>query len=399
MKDLEELTTHCIRCGFCLEACPTFSETGDETQSPRGRIYLVRSAVTGSVQWEDVEDPIAKCLGCRACETACPSGVEYGQILELARARMLPEKPAIQNLLKGLTNPNLLKLQLFGSKFLPSKQMPDFIAGSLTQEPQEANIPVAQAVPRWPDLKESELPPIKGDVLLLEGCAMGVLFPRVHMATRRLLRRAGYQVRTLSGCCGALHAHSGLLDEAAFRALDLINKAQPMPIITNSAGCGSTMKEYGSIVGTPEAEAFASRVQDLSEFLVQEGFEDVVHKGKGVSVKATYHDACHLAHGQKIVDAPRKLLAAIPGIDMVPLKEADMCCGSAGTYNLTQPKMARRLLNRKWNHVAETGARWLVLGNPGCHAWLNQASIENGGSVKVLHLAEALEVAIGGYFI
>lgn len=158
------------------------------------------------------------------------------------------------------------------------------------------------------------------------------------------------------------------------------------------------MKEYGELIGESGKE-FASRVMDLSEFLEKENFEDVIRRGKGVTVRATYHDACHLAHGQRITAAPRRLLEAVRGLELAPLKEASMCCGSAGTYNLSQPKMARRLLNRKWNHVTETGARWLVLGNPGCHAWLEQASQENGGSVKVLHLAEALEVAIGGYFI
>lgn len=399
MNDLEALTTHCIRCGFCLEACPTFSLTGNEAQSPRGRIYLVRSALTGSLPWREIEEPLGKCLGCRACETACPSGVEYGQILEMARAKSQTKKSPVAGLLRGLTDPTLLRLQLVGAKLLHNRTVPSFIAKNLNDEPQEAKIPEPQALPRWPDIPDSELPPIKGDVFLLQGCAMGVLFPRVHLASQRLLRRAGYRVRMLKGCCGALHAHSGLLDEAAKRASDLIAQSADLPIITNSAGCGSTMKEYGALLGTKAASAFAGRVRDLSEFLADEHFEDVVKRGKGATVKAIYHDACHLAHGQGITGAPRTLLSAIPGIEMLPLKEADMCCGSAGIYNLTQPKMARSLLDRKWNHVAETGARWLVLGNPGCHAWLNQAAHENGDSVKVLHLAEALEVAIGGYFV
>lgn len=399
MKDLEELTTHCIRCGFCLESCPTFTETGDETQSPRGRIYLVRSAVSGQVAWDDIQNPISQCLGCRACETACPSGVQYGHILEMARARLLPEKPPQARLLAGLTHPSTLKLQLLAAKFLPSRRVPGFLASALSSEPQQADIPERQILPRWPDLVESELPPIKGDVWLLEGCAIGVLFPRVQLAARRLLRRAGYQVRRLDGCCGALHAHAGMTDEARRRALELVTRAPDLPVVVTSAGCGSTMKEYGDLFEGGVAAEFAGRVRDLSEFLFEEGLVDIIRKGKGVRQTVTYHDACHLAHGQRVTEAPRKLLSAIPGVDLVPLKESDMCCGSAGTYNLTHPTMARRLLDRKWNHVAETGARWLVLGNPGCHAWIEQAARENGGAVKVLHLAEALEAAIGGYFI
>ena len=175
---------------------------------------------------------------------------------------------------------------------------------------------------------------------MLEGCAMRVLFPRVHHATRRLLRRVGYQVREVkAGCCGAMHAHNGGLDEARERARDLI-QAMPddLPVIVNSAGCGSTMKEYGELLG-PEGVSFAKRVRDISEFFLAEGLAKKLADSPGLTNRTTYHDACHLAHGQKIWEAPRKLLAAVPGLDLVPLAEADTCCGSAGIYNLTQPKL------------------------------------------------------------
>src|SRR5471030_1910428 len=224
--DLEELTTHCIRCGFCLESCPTFVETGNEMEGPRGRIYLVRSAVEGKLKWqEDVKPHLDLCLGCRACETACPSGVQYGLILEIARDKIEKERPQRMKdlLLAGTTNPGLLKAQLSIARLLPGKRLPGPISQFLSGQRAECDLPTPQKVADLPALDEGSLPPVKGEVYLLEGCAMSVLFARVHQATRRLLRRAGYEVRDVSqGCCGALHAHNGNLDNAKKMARELI---------------------------------------------------------------------------------------------------------------------------------------------------------------------------------
>lgn len=396
MKDLGELTTHCIRCGFCLEACPTFRETGHETESPRGRIYLVRSAVEGKLRWqEDVKPHLDRCLGCRACETACPSGVEYGAILELSRDHLDQERPSLgkRTLLRLTTDPNLLRPNLIAGRFLPGDRLPGFVARFFGADRSEVDKPVAQRVPDVP-LDEAALPPVRGEVYLLEGCAMRLLFPRVHWATRRLLRRVGYAVREApNACCGAMHAHNGELLAAQERAKDLVAKMpDDLPIIVNSAGCGSTMKEYDALIGE---SSFAKRVQDISEFLVANGIVDVLASAS-LPHRVTYHDACHLAHGQRITAPPRTLLAAIPGIDLVPLAESDMCCGSAGIYNVLQPEMARRLLDRKMKHVSETGAELVVLGNPGCHAWMAQGARERAEGQRVLHLAEALEAAFIG---
>ena len=209
---------------------------------------------------------------------------------------------------------------------------------------------------------------------------MQVLFPRVHQATRRLLRRIGYVVReTDQGCCGALHAHNGHLDEAARLASNLM-KAMPdnLPIVVNSAGCGSTMKEYGELLNHPSGSEFSSRVKDASEFLLANGLLDELAKTNGIRSTATYHDACHLAHGQRITEQPRQLLAGVPGLQLVALPESDMCCGSAGIYNVTQPKMARTLLERKYANIDSTGAAIVATGNPGCHAWIAQAAREHG---------------------
>lgn len=403
VPDLSELTTHCIRCGFCLESCPTFVTTGNELESPRGRIYLVRSALEGKLRWqEDVREHLDLCLGCRNCETACPSAVEYGAILEMARDLIEEEKPqrSKQALLASTTSPLILKTQLTLGRLLPGHRIPSSFSRWVSGQAPEADRPMPQKVADLPPLDESSLPPIKGEVYLLEGCAMRVLFPRVHQATRRLLRRIGYRVREVEqGCCGSFHAHNGFLGHATDLARELI-KAMPgdLPVIVDSAGCGSTMKEYGHLVaeGEPEALAFASRVKDLSEFLYANGILDVLASARGIAERVTYHDACHLSHGQRITTVPRQLVRAVPGAQYVELPEAEMCCGSAGIYNITQPKMARTLVERKYDNIESTGARIVVMGNPGCHAWIAQAAHEHGEAVRVLHTAEFLEAAFVG---
>lgn len=397
MKALDDLTSHCIRCGFCIEACPTFLETGSELESPRGRIYLVRSVDEGKLTWQDIKPHLDRCLGCRSCETSCPSGVEYGAILEIARNRMEKEspEPAKNFLLKTTTNPTLLKTQLALGKLLPGSRVPNFLSKALSGQLPEANRPVPQKPAKFPDLPKVEH---KGEVFLLEGCAMRVLYPRVHQATRRLLARIGYTVREVSqGCCGALHAHNGHLDDARKMGENLIEQLKgELPVVINSAGCGSTIKEYGHLLDSAEGQAFASRTFDLSEFLLNHGFLDVLAAAPPSNLKVTYHDACHLAHGQKITQPPRKLIQAIPGVEYVELEEADLCCGSAGIYNVTQPEMARKLVERKMNNAENTGAHVVALGNPGCHAWIRQAAEERGGRVKVMHTAELLEASFVG---
>lgn len=392
VHDLGELTTHCIRCGFCLEACPTFTETGSELESPRGRIYLVRSALDGKLDWqEDVRPHLDRCLGCRACETACPSGVKYGAILEMARDRLENEHRNIskQALLASTAKPNLLRTQLALSRLLPGRRVPELVSRLVSGSSPEADLPRPQAVPEYPALDESKLPPVQGEVYLLEGCAMRVLYPGVHLALRRLLRRVGIAVRVApsQGCCGSIYAHNGDLDEANRLASKLAESLpDDLPVIVDSAGCGSWMKE----------SAFAGRAYDASEFLLDRRLLDVIRAGPGLAVKLTYHDACHLAHGQGIRSAPRELLRAIPKVSMVELPEADTCCGSAGIYNITQPKMARSLLERKFENVESTGAEIVALGNPGCHAWIAQAAREHGGNVRVMHTLEVLEEGLNG---
>lgn len=391
--DLEELTTHCIRCGFCIESCPTFLETGSELESPRGRIYLVRSALEGKLDWqEDVRPHLDLCLGCRNCETACPSGVQYGVILEMARDRIEQQRPVITKkaLLAATTRPKLLRSQLAFGGLLPGKRLPGPLSRILSGEAPEVDRPKPQPLPALPPLDEATLPPIRGEVYLLEGCAMRVLFPRVHLMTRRLLRRIGYAVREVpQGCCGALHAHNGYVDEAKSMLSDL-EKSMPddLPVVVNSAGCGSTMKDSGTDLGR--------RTQDISEFFLANGLLDALAKAPGLPARVTYHDACHLRHGQRISSPPRQLIQGIPQSKYVELPEADLCCGSAGIYNVLQPKMARQLVERKVANIEATEATLVALGNPGCHAWIAQAAQEHGGKFLVLHTAEMLEAAFVG---
>jgi len=392
VKDLSDLTARCIRCGFCLESCPTFILTGEETESPRGRIYLVRSLNEGVLQDpEAIREPIDHCLGCLACETACPSGVEYRSIIEQARAMVSPQEP-VRRFLDGLTSPPRLRRQVALAKLWPGKKVPGFAMRGISKEKPEAEKPRAQVPATWPALSEEMLPPVRGEVYLLEGCAMRVMFSRVHEATRRLLRRLGYRVReSEAGCCGSLYGHQGFLDEAQ-SCLAQTFSAMPddLPIVVNSAGCGNFLKDHEA------AFSDAKRVVDLSEFLAREGLAAALAGSPGFEEVITYHDACHLAHGQRIRSQPRDLLSAIPKVKYVELAEADMCCGSAGIYNLTEPSTARELLERKWQNVERTGARWVVLANPGCHAWIDQVTREQGGHVRVLHLAEALEASFSG---
>jgi len=214
---------------------------------------------------------------------------------------------------------------------------------------------------------------------------MHVLFPRVHEATRRLLRRVGYEVREVSGCCGALHAHNGFRSKAlamSERITSTLTTGETL--VVNSAGCGSFLKEH------------SHNVRDLSEFLLENGLAGQLSKSNGVNQMVTYHDACHLSHGQGIRKQPRKLIQAIPELKYVELREADMCCGSGGIYNLTQPTLARQLLDRKWKNITETGAEIVATANPGCHAWIDQTARDEGRKVRVLHTAELLESAFSG---
>jgi glycolate oxidase iron-sulfur subunit len=399
--NLSDLTAQCIKCGFCLESCPTFLETGSEVHSPRGRIYLAKSAEEGAISWAaDAAPALDTCLGCRACETACPSGVKYGEILELAKGKTATARPkrVTEAMVTALSNPGLARLQTSLGAMLPGDRIPSILSWALSGQEPEAAPPIPQRDAPFPSLDPRRLPAVRGHVALLEGCVMRSLFPRVHQATRRLLRRVGLEVLPLDlGCCGALQAHSGLLGQAEEKVQALARKLPAdVRLVVNSAGCGSTIKSCGHVIGQG-LEHLAERTFDVTEILLSEGLEDLLVSSPGVKARAVYHDACHLAHGQGIRTQPRRLIGAIPGLELAPLKESELCCGSAGTFNLTQPALARKLLDRKMANVLATGASLLVSGNPGCHAWMAQGAKEAGGGITSLHTVELLEASFIGW--
>jgi glycolate oxidase iron-sulfur subunit len=414
----QELMT-CVHCGLCLNACPTYLETGSEADSPRGRIVLMRALREGrlSARDEGVVRHLDLCLGCRACETACPSGVPYGHLLEHARERIAAEggRPPLteiarQGLLAMLSGPGRMEAALaLADRVGVRGGVPGPVARALAGGRSGTTVPL-------PVLSDVPLPPAvtpavgkrRARVGVLLGCVMRVMYGDVNADTVRVLAADG--VETLAnrrqGCCGSLHLHNGYGDAAKAKARALIDAYEPWDgldaIVVNSAGCGSAMKDYGSLLaGDPRyaerAKAFAAKVRDISEFLDDLGWTAEMRALGGDGAVVAYHDACHLAHGQQIREAPRRLLARIPGVTPVPLPESEICCGSAGIYNLTEPDMAARLQRRKVERIRETGASIVATGNPGCLAWIQAGLTADEPPIRVVHpvtlLAEALRDA------
>jgi glycolate oxidase iron-sulfur subunit len=411
----------CVHCGLCLAYCPTFSELGTEMDSPRGRIFLVKSLAEGRIQLTDsAAAHLDLCLGCRACETVCPSGVPYGQLIEAARAEIERQRPGppLRRLFRWmnfsllLAHPRMLRLAAAGLRayqvsglrtLLRASGLLGLLPASLRHwEPLLPELPSAADRAPLP-----EVTPARGArrarVGLLTGCIQQVAFGPHNRATARVLARNGAEVVAprAQACCGALHAHAGehatALDLAR-RTIEVFERAEVEVVIVNTSGCGAHMKAYGLLLaGDPawrdRAARFAARVRDLSEFLAEQPLRGPLAP---VTRTVTYHDPCHVAHGQKIRTQPRALLAQVPGLRVVELKEADWCCGSAGTYNLTQPEMATRLQERKIAHVQATGADAVVTANPGCIIQIAQGLAAKGSPVQVLHIVEILDQAYGG---
>ena len=409
----------CVHCGLCLPSCPTYLETGSEADSPRGRIVLMRKMHEGALspQDADVTHHLDLCLGCRACETACPSAVPYGRILETARERINGERARPRStdlsrwaLLDTLTHPPRMTVAMRAAQVVTGGLVPAPAVRLLSGDPEAS----AQAT-SLPDILSPPLPPVltpavgrkRARVGILTGCAMRVLFGDVNADTVAVLAANGCEVlvNRRQGCCGALHGHNGYGEEAKSLARSLIDAFSPFDgldaVVVNSAGCGSMMKEYGHLLaGDPHyaarAAAFAAKVRDVCEWLDEIGWVAPLQAISPVPVTMTYHDACHLAHGQQVREAPRALLALLPGVTWALLPESEVCCGSAGIYNLTEPEMARNLQRRKLEHILATGASVVAAGNPGCLSWIGAGLKERGlPDVRVAHpvtlLAEALQ--------
>jgi glycolate oxidase iron-sulfur subunit len=403
----------CVHCGLCMGYCPTYAVNGMEADSPRGRIHLMRAVADGRLEFEQgVKEHIDLCLGCLACETACPSGVHYREILEAGRemSRKSSRRTVSQRVMEStLYDPAALEraiapLRWAGRMGLASaarkaaSKLPAGLGEMLELMPE---LPPASLRRQFPELVDA-VGPTRARVGMLTGCVMSVFFSPTNLATVKVLASNGCEVHIPKeqGCCGALAAHAGDSHTGAELARRLIDVFLPLnldAIVVNSAGCGSAMKDYGhALRDDPEyaskAILFASLVKDASEFLaaLPIRFPD---EGPLRSIRVTYHDACHLAHGQGVRSQPRSLLEKMPGVELVELKEADWCCGSAGTYNLTQPEMAERLQERKCAHIEATGAEVVVSGNPGCLLQVANGLRKSGSSVRAVHTMDLLAMA------
>ena len=400
---------HCVHCGLCLNACPTYRELGVEMDSPRGRVYQMVQVSTGTAAISDSYiEHIDLCLACRACETACPSGVEYGRLVEAARAEIENNvrRPWPARLLRNLVFARLLPsrtaLRLAGLGMLVNQKLGirKLLRGRLAE--LDALAPAVET-PFFYRYYGKTLP-AEGEpryhVALLGGCIANISFARLNEATVRVLRKNGCDVTIphAQTCCGALHVHAGRREEArelARRNIDALAEGRYDAIITNAAGCGSTIKEYDELLehnseyaGT--ARQFSTLVKDITEFLASIELNPQMNE---LPITVTYQDSCHLAHGQKIRAAPRKLLRAIPGLTFKEMALADHCCGSAGIYNILHTDMSMSLLEKKMDCVRDTRAEVIATANPGCMLQLEAGIRKFGGATRVAHVVELLDEA------
>lgn len=407
----------CVHCGLCTASCPTYVETCDENDSPRGRIYLMRAVADGRLEMgPGVRQHLELCLDCRACESACPSGVKYGQMIE-------PFKIALQqNAGPGEKTGLLLRLILHHlfpysgrvkAALAPARLMQrlgliDLADRSGLTRLLPTTLRRLQAMLPQLSGRSSRLPevlpaigPKRARVALFTGCVADAMFPETNAATARVLQQNGCEVVVPRGqvCCGAIHYHSGVEEpalEMARRNMAVFGAEGVDAIIVNAAGCGAMLKDYAHILPGADhdrAEAFTAKVKDISEFLMALGPIAPKHP---ISATVTYHDACHLCHAQQVRSQPRALLGMIPGLKLVPLEESEICCGAAGTYNLTQPEMSERLGRRKLDNIEATGAQMVATGNVGCILQIARKVKERGESIEVVHPVDLLDRSYRG---
>ncbi len=395
----------CVHCGFCLAACPTYRELGQEMDTPRGRIVLMKQVLEGALPWESARPHVDRCLGCLACEPACPSGVRYRDLISPFRtlSGVHARRPFGERLRRFLAAntipfPGRFRLALRAGHWVRGLRglVPAVLRPMLDLVP--ARIPPAQT---WAAVTPA-LGERRARVALLAGCAQQVLEPDIHRATVEVLARNGVEVLVPAGqgCCGGLAWHTGDLAQArrmARRNLDAF-PSDVEAILTNAAGCGSAMHEYHLVLrGTPDearAEAFRHRVMDVSVFLARLGLREPP-VGFAPPRKVAYQDACHLANAQDVRRQPRELLRAIPGVELCELADAHLCCGSAGTYNLDQPDLAGALGRQKAVAVMATGAGVVATGNIGCLAQMRAHLARLGSPVRVEHTMQVLRDAYG----
>jgi glycolate dehydrogenase iron-sulfur subunit len=408
-----ELIKDCVHCGFCLPTCPSYSVFEDEMDSPRGRIVLMRIGnEPGSTLSPEMGTHFDRCLGCMACVTACPSGVQYDRLIEQVRPQLernLPRRFSDRAFARGVlgvfTHPGrvralvpLLVVQrgLRLGRLARRLPFPRLRALATLAPPT----PLAAMTRRLPVVTPaSPQVEFRGPIAFMQGCIQRALFDDVNAATVRVLAAEGYEVHAprQPRCCGALQLHSGAEPPALALARATIAAYESYPMIAvNVAGCGSAMKEYGRLLAddaawAARAEAFSAKVRDVHEVLAAEPARATRHQ---LELTVAYHDACHLAHAQRVREQPRALLRAIPGLTLVEPREWELCCGSAGIYNVTQPDAARKLGQRKASNLLATGASAIAAANPGCA--LQIAAYAPPGAVRVFHPMTLLDLSIRG---
>ncbi len=414
----KKVLKECVHCGLCLDFCPTYRLLGHEADSPRGRIYQVRQVYEGKISPDDPDfrEHIYACLDCRACQTACPSGVQYGTIIEAARAVAEPvnasEKTVGRAILGSVfTRPRLLDAAGVGLRMYQRTGLQRLVRGSgalrllpARMREMEAMLgPTQGGIRRWsaPHVTPAR-GPVRYRVGFIEGCIMPQLFGDTNAATVRVLAMNGCVVYSppKQGCCGALQMHTGdrpTAQDLARRNIEAFEGLGLDAIIINAAGCGSTLKEYAHLLAddpryAERARAFQNLVKDVSEFLAS---IDLVPPTQPVPMRVTYQDACHLVHGQGIRQQPRKLLRQIPGLELVEMNFSDVCCGSAGIYNLTHYDLSMRVLEEKMDNVLATGATAVVAPNPGCTMQLAYGARRRGVQLELLHVVDLLDRAYG----
>jgi glycolate oxidase iron-sulfur subunit len=446
LQSQEDRLLACVHCGFCLPSCPTYTRLGDEADSPRGRLHLMRAVAEGRLEADSdaFQTHMDRCLGCRACESVCPSGVEYGLLLELARERAVEARPASlpTRALPAVFGSSLVSpLALWGGRLLRSSGLPRLLALRLPRKGWWGSVklamamlassapsrelaramrssgsrgPTSRGVAPDPGPPPSAGPPGPSGVPglprstagVLQGCVQAGLFGRVNQATARVLEANGTHVVPVQGqgCCGALHAHSGDLEGA--RRLARVNiaafeAAGVDRVVVNAAGCGAAMKEYGHLLeGDPEwrsrAKAFAARVRDVTEVLV----ERPLRLGGGLPLRVTWDAPCHLLHAQRVSEPPLHLLRSIPGLELLPLRGCEECCGGAGIYALTHRELGGRIGGDKVAAVQETGAQVVATANPGCMMQIGAGLLVEGSGVEAVHPVELLDASyrMGGIY-
>jgi glycolate oxidase iron-sulfur subunit len=410
------LVADCVHCGFCLPTCPTYVLWGEEMDSPRGRISLMQQGLEGEPMSDAMVQHWDACLGCMACVTACPSGVQYDRLIEATRAqverrhrRALPDRLLRAAVFALFPHPRRLRLVRVPLRAYQRLGLDRLVRRTgLLERAAPTLAAMADIAPRLGarEVLPERVPAVgqrRAVVGMLTGCVQGEFFPGVNAATARVLAAEGCDVVVprAQGCCGALSAHNGREAEAQQYARSLVDAfegAGVSRVVVNSAGCGSTMKEYADLLAddpayAERAAAFAAAVRDVTEVLAELGPVAPRHP---LPVAVAYHDACHLAHAQGVRAQPRELLRGIPGLVLREVAEAELCCGSAGIYNVLHPEPARELGDRKAANITATGADLLVTANPGCLMQVAAALRRSGSSIAMAHTVEVLDASIRG---